>query len=341
MAPATILIDFRKKNNYNFQRWYYCETKRCWTFLHVAGAEFGNVFIPDSYTAFFRKVFSVSQPKAGGGPGSAGTMQPSLHHVRKHEKAFTITVTRTWKEPISFKPLILDETGKKRTQFILLDAEGMLAFMETLPVYVEEVIPCLMDEMCGSEEVSTLSEYSTFTTTSQVRGTCVLKEFELQSKNQKDASRLDLSLVQFTNTSFGLDLRYNVDGQPAVGAYMSSTLLDWLMDERHKIVKAATEFEMGGAWSRVDLKRKMEEADAALCKAAETPVHSPDSNGSSTSAGEFEGGTAKKRAQLVPADPADRSGDITSAPAFVMTAEQRQAFAAQMDDALGDARVGA
>jgi hypothetical protein len=362
MAGSKITLDSRDRKRYEYTRWCYQEEKNQWTILEISGGEFGNVFVPDSYMQFFRKVFSNGSGNGSGGtnrvvPGRPGSdyasQQQSFHLLRKHEKAYTISITRTWQEPISFKPLRIAENAKRRTQFILLDADSMVAFMESLSTYVEDIIPAMKVESKGQEDVDQMSEFSSFTTTSQVRGTCTLKKFE------KTNAVLNLALDQMTPSSFGLDLRYSVDSVPGTGMYINEMVLGWFLAERPKILHSALKLRSGGYWESMEptavaaKKRKLLSDDdmflppwdeVAEDKTTTTPWQSPDITTTAavkTEAAaaddeeeEIEGG-GKRRPKLLPADP-DRTDDIVSSSEMPMTKEERKAFAGQLDGIIKD-----
>jgi hypothetical protein len=298
--PPRILLDTRDRKRYEYTRWFYSQEKNQWTIVEVIGDEFGNVFVPDHYNFFFRKVFAKGNKR-----NISSTMEESLHHARKHEKAYTITITRAWQEPVSFKPLKFAPEAKKKTSYILLDAESMVAFMNTLPSYVDDIIPSMKEQAENKDDVSQMSEYSTFTTTSQVRGSCTLKVFQ-------STAQLDLSLVQFVSSTFGLDLRYHMDGSTQ-GLYFNGMVLSWLMEERSKILDTAQLLKTGGIWHSVaaDYRRncKLEMADA------DVDIEDVE---------EVEGGGAKKHAKLVPvADDDDHpSVVVPAAPAAVPTTDE-------------------
>ncbi len=320
MVPKIVLDSSRDKKEYKYMRWSYTEEKKLWTILEVKGCDFGDAFIPDNYKPFYNKVFHIP----GKSDKSGSTSQGGVQQQRKHEKAYTITITKTWTEPRSFRPLQCGADAKKKVQYIILDEESMLAFMDALPVYVEEVIPHLKEEAKDTEDVSQLSEYSTFTTTSQVRGTCKLKEFDLTK------SLLDLSLVQFSPYSFGLELQYTLDGSSCRGQYLNSMVLDWLMMERPRIIESAKRLESGGVWQKVERKRTTETSPWQWPDSTVTPVATI----TTASDDEVEGGV--KRVKLLPAASADRSEDIVSS-SRPMTEEERKAFSRELDGIVDDA----
>lgn len=273
MASQQIQCDERTQSNYGYRRYFWDESKRVFTLIEVNGGEFGSIYIPETLSLYFRDIFSTSMPSRG-----SNHMQ-ALHHSRKHDKCYSITITKTSEEPVSYKPFMWGENTKKKTQYILLDVESMIKFLEVLPEYVDNIIPCF-DNQARSAEVERVSEYSTFTTTSQVRGNCTLKNFVTGPK--KEQTRLGMSLVQFTK-SWSINLRYETAGVAGYGVYIPTMVCDWLMEEREKMLNFAQRLgKDADSWRAVDTALFKQEVDAML-----TPWSSPEAE-------DAEGGTAKR-----------------------------------------------
>lgn len=319
MSAETIInCEKRERMKYEYLRSYYDEAKKTWVVLQVCGGEFSSLYVPDHLAFYYRKLFSTPMS------GSGGQMQ-ALHHARKHDKAFTLKITKSSHEPICYKPhLVFPDNTKTKVQFILLDDESMVALLMALPTYINEVIPSLENNVKGSD-VAAQSEYSTFSTTPQVRGQLVLKEFPSNNKG-KETSYLDMSLIQFSSGSFSLDLRYFMDGAPGFGIYINSTLWGWLMEEREVILKAAQTLRKGNTWYFIDsfgAKRKAEQETVPR-----TPMHSPDNNRDSDEM-EIEGGSGRKYAKLSPAASEDK-------PDAAAAAEAKKVLADEFDAILAD-----
>jgi len=251
---AAIQCDQRLHRDFKYQRYFWDEDKRLFTLIEIIGSEFSSIIIPDLYTHFYRDIFSKPMNVK-----NASHLQ-ALHHSRKHDKCFSLTITKCASEPISYKPFVWAEGVKRKVQYLLLDVDSMIAFLEKLPEYVEDVIPCLASN-AKAAEVEYLSPYATYTTTSQVRGSCILKEI---LSARKEINKLELSLVQFPK-SYSLQLRYMMaQGSAGYGVYIPTMVYDWLMEDRTMMMDVAQRMKngLGNEWSAVDtaaFKRDMED----------------------------------------------------------------------------------
>lgn len=253
---AAIQCDERTASDFKYRRFFWDEEKKTFTLIEIYGGEFSSVYVPDNYVNFYRDMFSSAMPVKG-----ANHLQ-ALHHSRKHDKCFSVVITKAPCEPQSFKPFVWPDGVKRKVQYLLLDVDMMIAFLQKLPEYVEDIIPCVVAQ-AKPAEVEQLDPYATFTTKSQVRGSCILKEI---TSARKEIHKLELSLVQFSQ-SYSLQLRYMMaQGTVGYGCYMSQMVYEWLMESRDLILNAALRIkEEGNKWSAVDtasFKRDMEECAA-------------------------------------------------------------------------------
>jgi hypothetical protein len=291
--------------------------------LEIQGGEFGNLRIPTYYQTYYRNIYSKLVP------GTKTQMQP-LHQARKHDRAFMLTLTKASCEPISIRPLTFPENTKQKVQYLLTDAEGMLGFLKTLPQYKNLILPCLMAQ-AKDPNVSRSSSYSTFTTSSQVRGGCTLRQFPASK------TALDMSIVQFPK-SYSIHLGYSTDGSPGYGIYFPSDLSDWLMEERDVMVEAVRRMIAGNPqWNCIDTSeyKLVKDEDGLPPPVPMTPWQTPaqhdpfrEDETDYCDGLEIEGGNGgKKRVRLMPANTAGNNN------------MSKEAIGRELDEILGDARM--
>lgn len=203
--------------------------------LEIKLGDFSSIHIPDSQQWVFKRVFSSQMEN--------GKFQ-SLHHARPTEKCGSIAVTTTSSPPISLKPLQYEEGVVKRVQYMLLDAEGILAFLGALPNFTGNIIPWM--EASKKKEVTQLSPYSTYTTTKQLKSHRVLRTYP------EAKADLVMAAVQFENSS-AVELRYKLAGEPRSGVFLNMDLCEFIMNEREVFYNVLSDLESTLPWKQLEM----------------------------------------------------------------------------------------
>jgi len=232
-----VVFESRDSNKYTYRRMY-IHPKYGVYILELKASTFGTIYIPDSQSTFFKKVFSTEN--------SDNKKFQALHHARANDVAASLRVIKASAEPLSLKELSFPPGTIKKEQYALFDLKGIKAVLEALPRFANDIVPWVASQMGAAfiEETKT-SEFSTMTTTRQVQTKQTLATYPASNV------QLDMGVVPF-EAGPSLEIRYNVNGnQPRAGAYLGAELLQFLMDEKPSLEANIRKLETMPEWTRM------------------------------------------------------------------------------------------